>query len=189
MKKSILILTTLFFSLTLFAQEEQKETIPLDAMITIINNSLDKANERLSTSSLDVRTAEITLKTSYDKSGGGGFKIFVKASKKWELEKANTMKFVYEKADKINEKSVEFFDNKMIFEKNLTDAIVSAANQWQKTTASVDGLSKSKFSVEISFMVKNITDGGIEFEIWGVGLDIGGDYENTAVHTVSLTFK
>lgn len=189
MKKLILILTVAFQSLTFFAQAEEKETIPLEAMITIINNSLDKANEQLSTTALDIRTAEITLKTSYDKSGGGGFKIFVKASKKWELEKANTMKFVYEKADKINKKSVEFFNNEKVFEQNLTDAIVSAANQWQKTTATVEGLSKSKYSVDISFMVKNITTAGIEFEIWGVGLDVGGDYEKTAVHTVSLTFK
>jgi hypothetical protein len=189
MKKSISILTLLLGTLTLFAQQDKNETFPLEAMIAVVNNSLEKANERLSATSLDIKTAEITLKTSYDKSGGGGFKIFVKASKKWELEKANTMTFVYEKAEKINEKAVDFFDNKKVFEKNLTTAIVSAASQWQKTTATVKGLSKSKFSVEISFMVKDITDGGIEFEIWGVGLDIGGEYEKTAVHTVSLTFK
>jgi hypothetical protein len=189
MKRLILVLTLSLSILNLFAQQEEKATIPLEAMITIINNSLDKANERLSANSLDVSTAEITLKTSYDKSGGGGFKIFVKASKKWELEKANTMKFVYEKADKINTKSIKFFDNKPVFEENLTNAIVNAANQWQETTKTITGLSKSKFLVEISFMVKNTNETGIEFEIWGIGLDLGVDFEKTAVHTVALTFK
>lgn len=189
MKKSLLLLTLFFGTATLFAQQDKPETFPLEAMIKIINNSLDKANDKLNDQALDIKTAEITLITSYDKSGGGGFKLFVKASKKWELEKANTMKFVYEKVDKTNQKSVEFFDNKKVFEQNLTNAIVSAANQWQKTTATVEGLSKSKFSVEISFMVKNITEAGIEFEIWGAGIDIGGDYEKSAVHTVFLTFK
>jgi len=158
-------------------------------MITIINNSLDKANERLDSIDLDVKSATITLKTSYDKSGGGGFKLFVKASKKWQLEKVNTMKFVYEKVNKVNLKSVGYYNNEKVFEKNLTNAIVSAANQWQNTTQTIEGLSKKSFSIEMSFMVKKITKGGIEFEIFGAGIDISGDYERTAVHTISLSFK
>lgn len=189
MKKSSLFLTFIFGAIALFAQEEKVKTFPLESMILIINNSLDRANEQLNSEVLNIKTAEITLKTSYDKSGGGGFKLFVKASTKWELEKANTMKFVYEKADKTNPKSVEFFNNEKVFEENLTNAIVSAANQWKKATKTVEGLSKSKFTVEISFMVKNIKEAGIEFEIFGAGIDIGGDYEKMAVHTISLTFK
>ena len=186
--KNLLLILILLTGTALFAQDKS-ETFPLESMIKIINNSLDKANERLVSKNLDIKTAEITLKTVYDKSAGGGFKLFVKASKKWELEKASTMTFEYEKVNKTRQKSIEFFNNKEVFEENLTNAIVGAATQWYNTSQTVTGLSKSKFSVEISFSVKNVTEAGIEFEIWGAGIDLGGDYEKTAVHTISLTFK
>ena len=38
-------------------------------------------------------------------------------------------------------------------------------------------------------MVKKSSGGGIEFEIWGIGADLSVDSENSAVHTVSLTFE
>ncbi len=181
--KNLLLAISLIFTSAAFAQEKKSETLPLDSIITIINNSLDKANENLEAKNLDIKSAEIALKTSYVKSGGGGFKLFVKASKKWELEKASTLTFVYEKP---TEKSfVEITD----FEEKLTNAIVEAATQWQNATKTINGLSKSTFSVDLSFLVKKITGGGIEFEIWGVGIEAGGDYKLTAVHEISLTFK
>ena len=183
--KNLLLAISLIFTSAAFAQENKSETLALDSIITIINNSLNKANENLEDKNLDIKSAEIALKTSYVKSGGGGFKLFVKASKKWELEKASTLTFVYEKP---TEKSLEFVGI-TDFEEKLTNAIVEAATQWQNATETINGLSKSTFSVDLSFSVKKANEGGIEFEIWGVGIDVGVDYENTAVHELSLTFK
>ena len=159
----------------------------MDSIIKIINNSLDKANENLTAKDLDIESAKITLKTSYDQSGGGGFKLFAKASKKWELEKASTLTFLYEKPTKKSLKPIGDND----FAHKLTNAIVEAATEWQNATKTINGLSKSTFSVDLSFSVKKTTGTGIEFEIeiWGVGIDLNYDYEKTAVHEISLTFK
>jgi len=167
------------------SQEKESETLPLDSIITIINNSLDKANEKLKAKKLDIKSAEIALKTSYDQSVGGGFKLFAKASKKWELEKTSTLTFVYEKPTEKSKKHIEDYH----FALKLTNAIVEATSQWQNANKTINGLSKSTFSVNLSFSVKETTAAGIEFEIWGVGIDVGSDYEKTAVHEILLTFK
>ena len=78
---------------------------------------------------------------------------------------------------------------KETFEEHLTKAIVTAAKQWSLSSGTILGLSKEKYNVEVSFMVKKSTGGGIEFEIWGIGADLSVDSENSAVHTVSLTFE
>lgn len=180
--KSIKEKFPLILNLTSPIKEEIK-TYPLESIITIINNSLDKANEELTGEDPKIEKTKITLKTVYDKSGGGGFKLFVKASKKWELEKASSVTFEYKKVDKKMKISEE-----KIFEKNLTNAIVSAANQWKKAQE-ITGLSKSNFIVDLSFVVINTIDGGVEFEIWDAGINLFGKYRKTAVHSVSLTFE
>ena len=177
--------------------QKTSKTIPLDSMIEIINGCMINANAQLSKrgfplKKVEIKSAEISLTTSYDASGGGEFKLLVKAGKRWELEKTNTMKFVFEKiekSEKSGQKSFPDLQNKIKFEKSLTNAIISAVDQWQNSTQSITGLSKSEFSVEISFMVKETTSAGIEFEIWGIGVDSSADYENSAVHTIALTFK
>lgn len=189
--KNLILVALCLVGNFLFSQKQKlsTNTYPLEDMITTINNSLSNAKSNLKDSTIEIQKAEIALETSYDTSAGGEFKLFVKASKKWQLQKANTIKYVYEKSSIANLKS----DNKKnlfhSFEDNLTKAIVKAATQWLQTKRLVNGLDRSEFSVEISFMVKKITSAGVEFEIWGLGADIGGEYENSAVHTVTLTFK
>ena len=164
-KTFLLGIISLLISSVVFSQEKT-ETYPLDLMIQVINNSLDKANKRLDSVHIQIQHAEITLQTLLDKSGGGGFKIFVKAEKKWELEKASTLTFTFEKIESRPEPNYKSL-NKDIFEKNLIEAIVDAAHQWKNTTNIVNGLSKKNFNVEISFSVKKDTSIGVEFEIWG----------------------
>ncbi|MBF6643917.1 hypothetical protein [Chryseobacterium indologenes] len=195
MKKLFLIILLIVSNLA--TAQKTSKTIPLDSMIEIINGCMINANTQLSKrgfplKKVEIKSAEISLTTSYDASGGGEFKLLVKAGKRWELEKTNTMKFVFEKiekSEKSGQKSFPDLQNKIKFEKSLTNAIISAADQWQNSTQSITGLSKSEFSVEISFMVKETTSAGIEFEIWGIGVDSSADYENSAVHTIALTFK
>ncbi|WP_116790286.1 trypco2 family protein [Flavobacterium psychrotrophum] len=165
------------------------ETLPLDQVITIINNSLDSASNQLKDVKLNITEAEVSLSTIYDKSGGGGFKIFVKAEKKWELEKTSTMTYSYKKVEQIEKinKSLESLDNS--FKNSLTKAIVQAAKQWKDSSNTVKGLNKDSFSVEISFAFTSSGGAGFEVEVWGIGLDASVNLENTAVHTISLTFK
>lgn len=194
MKKSTyLIIMLLLSSLSIFAQEEPTFTKPemfdLKSIVTIVNRSIIEASKKLkeSETKLKIKEAEITLQTIYDLSGGGEFKVIAKASKKWELEKTTTLTFSYSSVEEIILKGKSKIP--VSFEKKLTDAIISAANQWKESTGTVKGLSKEKFNVEVSFMAKKLTGGGVEFEIWGVGADLSVDNENSAVHTVSLTFK
>ena len=186
MKKTLLLL--LLSLQTLMAQEKKDETLPLNTIIAIINNSLDSASERLEAYPLNISTAEISLKTSYSKSVTGGFTFLVKASHGLTLDKATTMKFTYKKPTD-NEKAIQKINNERFIQANLTDAIVDAAIQWQKADEVLGGLPKNKFSVELSLIVKKTTGAGFEFELWGVGAETGGDYSNNAVHTISLTFE
>lgn len=66
---------------------------------------------------------------------------------------------------------------KKIFEENLTNVVVNAANQWKNISTVINRLSKSDFSINISFLAKNITGASVEFEIFGASIDVGGNYE------------
>lgn len=194
MKKSTyLIIIFLLSSFSIFAQQEanfiKPEVFDLKSIITIVNKSITDASKKLkdNQTNLKIKEAEITVQTIYDLSGGGEFKLIAKASKKWELEKTTTLTFSYSTAENTIPKSASKIP--VSFEKKLTDAIISAAKQWKESTGPIIGLEKDKFNVEVSFMVKKLTGGGVEFEVWGIGGDLSIDNENSAVHTVSLTFQ
>lgn len=188
MKKLPLLFIALLTTSLLSAQESKTETLPLESIISIINRSLDKASDQLDEEDLKIKSAVISLKTTYNKSGGGGFNIILKASKKWQLENANTFTFSYTRDSLIN-KSGQSVENSYITEENLTGAVVQAATQWINATEMIKGLSKDGFSVEISVIVKKKTGSGFEFEIWDAGIDLSGEVENSAVHTIELTFE
>jgi hypothetical protein len=190
MKTIFLIIATLFFSIEVYSQEVYKlsnpsetteEESPLDEIVSIINKSLEKAQNNLK--GIQIESADLTLKTSYSKQGGGGFKLLLKASKKWEVENANSLTFRFEKVSPATENYEKF--RKLDY---LTNALIDAAKQWNNLKKTISGLKKKNFSVEVSFTVKKNTEGGIEFEIIGVGVNVEGSLENTAVHTIKLTF-
>lgn len=190
--KNLILFTFLLATQIVFSQNNNNlpPTYPLKKIVNIINNSLDQATLKLENKPIQIKGAEIELSTTYDATTGGEFKLFVKASQKWQLEKVNKMKFTYEKPSESKIKTDQKNTGTVyVFEVNLTNAIVDAANQWINTTDTVTGLKKSDFSVEISFMVKSISALGVEFEIWGIGADVGAEYENSVVHTITLTFQ
>lgn len=203
MKKiTYLLIIFVLTSLSTFAQKKptnppiiKTETFELNNVIAKVNESIIEATKRIDDSkqinteeqnSLKITDAEITFQTIYDISGGGEFKLFARASKKWELEKTTTMTFSYSTVKNLTSEK-NFI--KETFEEHLTKAIVTAAKQWSLSSGTILGLSKEKYNVEVSFMVKKSSGGGIEFEIWGIGADLSVDSENSAVHTVSLTFE
>jgi hypothetical protein len=185
--KKILLIICLMVSLPSFSQTEKsrKDTFPLEQVIKVINNSLVKATDSIGSK---LKGAKITLATTYDKSGGGGLKFFVKAGKEWENTKTISMSFEFEKPKKTIQ-LVESINKSGDFEENLFNAIIDASNQWQNISNFVTGLDKKEFTVEISFIAKSKTTGGIEFEIWGIGVDGAATYEKTLGHTISLTFE
>ncbi|WKK76733.2 hypothetical protein QYS49_05480 [Marivirga salinae] len=191
MKKlfALALVTLISFHQVLGQEDKEQNNLPLDLMVTVINNSINEANSSLKDNPLNIKKAVITLKTSYNGSGGGGFSFFVKAEKKWQLEKAHTLTYTYEKPSEAKEKSIDkMYDPIKLFEKKLAEAIFEAADQWNKVSATVEGLPKKEFTVELSFTFKKITSAGIEFEIFGIGGDGSIDYENSATHKIALTF-
>lgn len=186
MKRILFFLLTLVMSLGVShaqKQEDKVEAFELKGIVSLINNSLEKASEELDGSMQPkLQSAEIALSTIYDKAGGGGFKIIAKASKKWQIEKSTTLTFSYEKSDQKEMVSPSF-------ETHLKDAVVSASKQWAAASTGVTGLSKKEFSVALSFSLKKTGSAGVEFEIWGIGIDATVDVEKTAAHKVTLTFK
>jgi hypothetical protein len=72
---------------------------------------------------------------------------------------------------------------------SLRAAIATAAAQWKKMGTEIPGLKQDSFTVEVSFGLTKTTSGGVEFEVWGVGVDLEASKEFTATHSISLTFK
>jgi|GEM_PF-1114189 len=193
MKKNTLLIILLIITFSANAQKRQQSSksvvLELSSVVDLINRSITQASKELSKTEtkLKIKEAAITLETVYDLSGGGEFKLFAKASKKWELEKTTSITFSYSSEEKSNSKSGT--SSPMAFEQNLTNAIISAAKQWKQSTGTITELIKDNFNVEVSFMVKKSTGIGVEFEVWGVGADLSVDNENSATHKVSLTFE
>jgi len=172
-------------------RQNHVQTLPLKQVVDIINQSLDNTNTDLTKTNHYITSAKISLKTIYDVSAGGSFKLFVKASHSEDI--ANASKFVFQYDREKNEELVgdscsEDMGAKL-FENELTNAIKSAVDQWHETHVTINGLSKKSFSVEIAFTVKTDTKGGVEFKICGAGIGADVDCGKTAIHTISLTFS
>lgn len=161
-------------------------TMDLGDVVKEINTGLGLANADLQAKGLEISEAEVTLQTMRSTEGGGGFKIFVKGSKKWHLEKASSIKYSYAKDSVMalsSEKATESLHQA------LRAAIATAAAQWKKMGTEIPGLKQESFTVEVSFGLTKTTSGGVEFEVWGVGVDLEASKEFSATHSISLTFK
>lgn len=79
MKRVKFVMALLTFAAAVHAQNSIK-TSELDLVIDVINNSLLAAEQNINKSNIQIDKATITLKTVSNVSGGGGFKLFVKAS-------------------------------------------------------------------------------------------------------------
>lgn len=191
------LLTTLVMTCAIAAQTQAQkgsteaagklETMALDSVVSEVNKALSLSSEDLRMNGLVISEAEVTLKTIRSTEGGGGFKLFVKASKKWGLEKASSITYSYERPETLM--ALTFDKGKADLHAALRKAIEEAATQWSRTTTEINGLDKDSFKVEISFGVTRSTSGGVEFEVWGVGVELDGAKERTASHSVTLTFK
>lgn len=170
--------------MTTFGQTLQ--TAPLNDIVKLVNNSLDKAEKDLVDSKVKIDKAVIKLETAQDFTAGGGFKIIIKAGADYSRERATRMTFEYTTPPAIENKDVGVKPRK--FEKKLVKAIKEAAKQW-KGAKDIDGLVASSFTVDLAFTVKLEGELGVEFEVWGVGVDLGGEGSKSAVHTISLSFK
>ncbi|HQV38932.1 MAG: hypothetical protein IPL81_10110 [Flavobacteriales bacterium] len=194
MKKLLTMLVlTLCMAMAVQAQKQPAaktdgiETRGLDEVVQEVNIGIGLAREDLKANGLEISTAEVTLKTIRSTDAGGGFKIFVKASKKWQLEKASSVKYSYAKMESLV--AMDSTKGKEKLHEALRKAISASAAQWKRASSAIQGLEKNSFTIEISFGVTKSTSGGVEFEVWGVGLDLEGSKELTASHSISLTFK
>jgi hypothetical protein len=174
-------LATCSFSLVL-AQKSPKappaETVELKDVIERINAALAEAQKSPEAASL--LSATIKLETAYDKSGGGGFKVFAKASRKWAKGASSSVTYKY--STPITITSLESKNDELV-------AIIKDAAKNFKNNSSIAGLEKDKFEIEIAFSVTKTSSAGVEFEVYGVGVDISGDSERKVAHTITLEFK
>jgi hypothetical protein len=190
MKKTIVILCTLL-CINGFSQNQTSDgTYPLADFVSVVNKALFLANESISKSTAELVNAKVTLKTVYSKEGGGGFKLFISASKKWEKELSSSIVYEYVKPDKINLKMALISEAvKVQPEVVISKAIISAIQQWEATVLNINGLNKDAFTLNISFLVKQSGSAGIEVEVFGIGLEGGYNTENAISHSIELKFK
>lgn len=180
MKKIILfVLLALSFSQTIAQEKKSAENdVELNKVIERINFSLKQAQNELV--GIALTEASVTLETISAKSGGGGFKIFVKASKKWSKEASSSVTYSFGPPQKTEEKA--------LVKDQLATIIKNAAEQYKKSIP-IETLVKNSFEVEISFSLKNTTEGGIEFKLFGIELEGGVDFEKTVFHKIVLKFE
>ena len=152
--------------------------LELDAVIKSINNSLSIAQARFE--GVTLNDGSITLQTTSTKAAGGGFKLFVRAEKRWSKGTSNSVTYKYKKPDTK--------DVKTDVQDKLALIIISAAEQY-KTSTSITGLEKDGFEVVLSLSITNISALGIEFEIFGVGFDANADFDKTVFHSITLSFS
>ncbi|MFK8037283.1 MAG: hypothetical protein AB8B74_03250 [Crocinitomicaceae bacterium] len=183
--KVLFSILSIAFLLNGYAQKKQQtETMTLKSIVETINNSIEGTAAELE--GVSIQKAEITLQTVFDKTSGGGFKIFVKAKKQWNRTKSSSINYSFVPKKDIKELTTFSKDN---MEKHLSTAIEKAAKEWKSMQTSITGLEKSEFSISISFTAKNINSAGIEFEILGISFDGGRDWNRAVVHSIELTFK
>lgn len=98
MKKIILILLAIVgFTSPTFSQKgsaPKDQSAELNDVIDRINAALSEVQKTADIPKLN--SATVKLETTYDRSGGGGFKIFVKASRKWAKGSASSITYKYE---------------------------------------------------------------------------------------------
>lgn len=181
MKTKVILLFLLSILCIKASAQEANNVLPLDSIVQLINRSLMEAQADLEGTTLTAAT--ITLQVVQAKEGGGGFKLFAKASGKWSKEYSSSITYSYKEIPEPTEKSLVKFEN------NLTKSISSAALEFKNSTMAISGLKKDSFTIEIAFAVKKAGGGGIEFEIFGIGLDISGEGSNKASHKIKLVFS
>ncbi len=181
MKNVVLLLVVLAFGYSQsFAQKKNpnESEVELNKVIERINSSLKQAQNELE--GITLTEASVTLQTISAKSGGGGFKIFIKASKKWSKESSSSVTYSFGQPEKTGEKA--------LVKDQLATVIKNAAEQYKKSIP-IGTLVKNSFEVEISFALKKVTEAGIEFELFGVELEGGADFEKTVFHQIALKFE
>ena len=152
----------------------------IDAVVKQINKSLSLAQGSLN--GITLQGGSVTLETIATQSGGGGFKIFVKASRKWQKEASSSVTYNFSKP------GVSALEISADQPDQLAEIIKQTTEQFKKTMT-IDGLVKESFEVEISLSIKKVTELGVEFELFDVGFDVGGDMEKRVFHKITLKFK
>lgn len=178
------IITAMLLVIPGYAQDaDQAELAPIEKIIEGVNTSLYNANYALNDSDVEIKTAKVSLKTAQSTTTGGGFKIFIKASKKVQWNNSSSITYSYTQPPGLANKKKPNKD----FNEILTNVIVQTAKDWKKSN-NINGLEKSEFTVELSFGLEKNGEGGFEFELWSIAFEAGGKRAKTAVHTITLTF-
>lgn len=165
------------------AGEVGTKTADLKSVIKLINESLKIAQADLEKHRLLLSEAEITLVTATEKSGGGGIKIFAKASGKWSKEITSTVTY------KFAAPNVSADEKKAFTPTAFAKAIVSSAQSY-RDAGPVAQLIKDGFEQEISFSIKAENGVGVEISLFGlVEIEGSADLTKTVAHSAKLTFK
>jgi len=107
MRATLIILCIIFIQCE--TPQERIQTLPLKQVVEIINKSLDNTNTELKKDNHHISNATISLKTIYDKSAGGNFKLFIKASHNEELSNASKFVLQYkeDRQEKTNQRTIQ----------------------------------------------------------------------------------
>jgi hypothetical protein len=185
-----LLLIILFISTPIYAfQSTNTNDVTVDSVIPVINEALVLAQTSINSGQLIIESANVTFQTVLASSETAGVNLWLINTKRtWSREQTSTMVFKYGKPKPKAQNKSNFMEE--VVEKNvetLKDIIVNASTLYTQM-GNVNELVKKGFDVSLSFKVSTDDDGGLEFEILGIGANFSGSEANTLVHTIALSF-
>jgi len=150
---------------------QKPETATLASVVKLVDKSLQDAQGELAKSNLGLVEAEITLMTTKESQGGGGFSIIVKASRKWSKEVSNSTTYKFTKPLPEEKLAAEPKDA-------FAKAIIAAAKDY-RSSISLASLKKDGFESQVSFSVNSNGGVGVSLDIFDVELAASADFDRT----------
>ena len=139
---------------------------------------------------LKIESAEVKIAIEKTQVIDGTVDIGVKIGGAKEVTNASTITYNYTPGGSIEEKAKPTPD----ITKQLIFVLNKAATSFAQVQSTIDlnngkFLEKNGFAVELAFNIKQKGETGFEFEVFGFGVNAGGEHSTKASHSIKLTFE
>jgi len=159
----------------------------LNDVVTAIQHQYTTALKRLKDSGITdikISEADLSLAVTGVISANASVKVLIfTPSKKFIRTKTTTITYVLSEAkDAKGGAGIKLADNR------LSDIIVSTARNFHDLNQTIGDLTKDSFSIDLVFSIENDTSLGLSFDIIGLSVDAGAEFDKTVTHELKLTF-
>ncbi len=163
------------------------DAITVQEVLNEIQRGLSGAQQELVAGKIPpLDSVVLNLLTEYNAKGGPKFRILIFSfGKTWEKQRSNQLVLTLKPPKPEVEQPL---GGTAGISTQLVAAIVAAAQGVKEAESGKPPLLLDSLKAEFSFVVKEVTSGGVKFEIVPVSAELSGDLSKKAVHTVTVTF-